>query len=1224
MSNRSKKISELDALETSSNDDLIPIVDNADSTTKKQTKQNLLKEVQQSADDAQEDIDSHILDKNNPHEVTKEQIGLGNIDNTSDADKPISEDTQNALDDKTNESDFTSHTGNTENPHSVTKTQVGLGNVDNTSDANKPVSSAQQSALDLKINNTEKGANNGVAQLDAGGKVPANQLPNTVMEYKGSWNPVTNTPAIADGTGDAGDVWLVSVDGSIDLGHGVIDFAEGDWVIYNGTIWEKSINSNKVVSVNGQQGVVSLDADDIDDTSTTKKFTNTIEKSYWNDKQEALESATNIKTINSNNLLGPGDITVATLIGYTPYDATNPSNFITLTALSSSVTALLYTNTNGVFSLKNGYIIPTTTQETNWNTAYSNTHTHSNTIALNAVSGTNTGDDAVNSLYSGLVTMTYPGVGIALSTGSAWGTSITNNSANWNTAYGWGNHASVGYVTGTPWTAMGYYIGNGSAFATSAQGALADTALQSIPDNYLLNTGDTATGNYTFDTNTLFIDAINHRVGIGKINPAYILDVYNGASTLNLQSANLVLEHDTGNAFDSQSGLTRSTVGTASASGGYWYAKDASGATTALIRSYAPSGVQGYFTAGNIGIGTATPNTSLEVSLNGGAIIRLSHLGAISTANESLGKLEYYNDDASASYGVLASIRAETNAGFDGTTTNGANLIFATKTLASGLVDRMTILAGGNIGIGTTSPNEILHLYRNDDAITDTSLKIENTKITAESRIVFRTSSADAQITLNFPNRQLAMFTQDADDISIYTFNNPNQLFLDQGTGNVGIGTNAPIYNLDVLQEMGIYGATSTSRDFYFSTTDTTAGLRWILRTNGTAETGSNVGSDFSIHSRADDGTALLTPLFIRRSTGYVGIGNTDPTSDLHIVNVDNARIHVSGGANDDASLKLTEAGDTGFDFTYDGGDNKLYIKTGVTGTYATKLTIDRTTGYLGVGQTTVDVALDILGDIKLGEKAGGSQSNSLRFNRLASTDSLNFIFEEADVAKAGIGLRGNTDGLSFSIGSLIAGNTKMYLDTTGYFGIGTTAPGDLLEVYKSANASVQISGWNSTNTDIDGLIPGTSAGGLIKGGTNSHLVFGLRENDADDGFYFISGGGNWMTDSVYDTMIMSVKAEGKVGIGTTAPTAVLHLKAGTATANTAPLKFTSGTLNTIAVAGQMEYNNTFHLTNSDNTRRHIVLGPNTTKVIAGAPYANDGYVVMNIGSTDFKVMTTA
>lgn len=55
-------------------------------------------------------------------------------------------DLQSALDGKTP----IAHATNTLNPHSVTKTQVGLGNVDNTSDANKPVSIAQQTALDLK------------------------------------------------------------------------------------------------------------------------------------------------------------------------------------------------------------------------------------------------------------------------------------------------------------------------------------------------------------------------------------------------------------------------------------------------------------------------------------------------------------------------------------------------------------------------------------------------------------------------------------------------------------------------------------------------------------------------------------------------------------------------------------------------------------------------------------------------------------------------------------------------------------------------------------------------------------------------------------------------------------------------------------------------------------------------------------------------------------------
>lgn len=51
------------------------------------------------------------------------------------------------------------HIANTENPHEVTKAQVGLGNVDNTSDLDKPISTAQQEALDLKQNVLTAGTN---------------------------------------------------------------------------------------------------------------------------------------------------------------------------------------------------------------------------------------------------------------------------------------------------------------------------------------------------------------------------------------------------------------------------------------------------------------------------------------------------------------------------------------------------------------------------------------------------------------------------------------------------------------------------------------------------------------------------------------------------------------------------------------------------------------------------------------------------------------------------------------------------------------------------------------------------------------------------------------------------------------------------------------------------------------------------------------------------------
>lgn len=56
--------------------------------------------------DAQTNLTTHINNKENPHEVTKEQVGLGNVDNTSDANKPISTATQEALNAKANSSDL--------------------------------------------------------------------------------------------------------------------------------------------------------------------------------------------------------------------------------------------------------------------------------------------------------------------------------------------------------------------------------------------------------------------------------------------------------------------------------------------------------------------------------------------------------------------------------------------------------------------------------------------------------------------------------------------------------------------------------------------------------------------------------------------------------------------------------------------------------------------------------------------------------------------------------------------------------------------------------------------------------------------------------------------------------------------------------------------------------------------------------------------------------------
>jgi hypothetical protein len=56
-----------------------------------------------------------------------------------------------------------------------------------------------------------------------------------------------------------------------------------------------------------------------------------------------------------------------------------------------------------------------------------------------------TADLSVDRAFS-VDTIPYPSIGIPLSNGTSWGASITNNSANWNTAFGWGNHAIAGYA----------------------------------------------------------------------------------------------------------------------------------------------------------------------------------------------------------------------------------------------------------------------------------------------------------------------------------------------------------------------------------------------------------------------------------------------------------------------------------------------------------------------------------------------------------------------------------------------------------------------------------------------------------------------------------------------------------------------------------------------------------------------------------------------------------
>ncbi|SHJ20142.1 hypothetical protein SAMN05443429_11221 [Cruoricaptor ignavus] len=154
------------------------------------------------------DIEDHLSDFDNPHRVSKNQVGLGRVDNTSDKEKPLSYVAVQALASKADVAKLDQHIRDYGNPHRVTKGDVGLSRVDNTADVEKPISQAVQAGLDRKVDKSALGQPGGVATLGTDGKITASQLP-----------AISSGGKVSSVNGKTGDVVL----GKSDLGLSSVD-----------------------------------------------------------------------------------------------------------------------------------------------------------------------------------------------------------------------------------------------------------------------------------------------------------------------------------------------------------------------------------------------------------------------------------------------------------------------------------------------------------------------------------------------------------------------------------------------------------------------------------------------------------------------------------------------------------------------------------------------------------------------------------------------------------------------------------------------------------------------------------------------------------------------------------------------------------------------------------------------------------------------------------------
>ena len=254
---------------------------------------------------------AHSARVDNPHALTATQVGLGSVNNTADAAKPVS--TAQAAADATVAANasaaLSGHTVNVANPHAVTAAQVGLGSVDNTSDASKPVSTAQQAALNLKASLASPTFTGAVT-------LPGGQVVNGVtLTAAGSAANFLRADGTYGAPAGAGDMVLASTQ----TNTGAKTFNAGTLLLRNVANTISSLFTNAATVARtwtfpDKDGTVAMTSD-ITGTNTGINTGDNATNSQYSGlaatKQDTLVSGTNIKTINGNALPGAGNIVIS-------------------------------------------------------------------------------------------------------------------------------------------------------------------------------------------------------------------------------------------------------------------------------------------------------------------------------------------------------------------------------------------------------------------------------------------------------------------------------------------------------------------------------------------------------------------------------------------------------------------------------------------------------------------------------------------------------------------------------------------------------------------------------------------------------------------------------------------------------------------------------------------------------------------------------------------------
>ena len=370
-----------------------------------------------------------------------------------------------------------------------------------------------------------------------------------------------------------------------------------------------------------------------------------------------------------------------------------------------------------------------------------------------------------------------------------------------------------------------------------------------------------------------------------------------------------------------------------------------------------------------------------------------------------------------------------------------------------------------------------------------------------------------------------------------------------------------------------------------------------------------------SIWSNSD---ALINDILIGRSAGTSSAYNTIIGHDALISNTsgiqhtsvgyETLKSNTTGTTNTAMGYLSMNANTTG---NYNTGIGGYALQSNTTGNYNTGIgafslqttttgTDNTATGYTALNSNTTGSYNSAFGRSALAFNTAGNRNTAVGFGSLNANTigSSNTAIGDKSLATNTTGDNNTASGFS-----ALTNNTTGYSNTsTGYHalynnktGAGNTATGAEALKYDSTGS----------NNVAAGYLAGKD---LTSGDNNIFLGYNTQPNIANNASNQLNIG-NW----IYGN-------NGNIGINVTSPTAKAHLAAGTASANTAPLKFTSGSNLTTPENGAVEYDGTNYFATSGGTRYTLAKTLTTTSALnfaATAAQSSSDMTVTVTGAAD-------